>query len=124
GGDGADHLEGGPGDDHLDGRRGTDTAHYGRSPSGVTIDLTLGTASGGSGLDSLALIENARGSSHADEISGDDAANLLEGRGGDDTLAGRGGDDTLWGGPGDDYADGGSGDGDACAAETKVACEV
>jgi len=54
-------------------------------------------------------IEQAKGGSGADVISGNDVGNALWGNGGDDTLLGFGGDDYLDGGTGWDWLDGGEG---------------
>jgi len=51
-----------------------------------------------------AQIENARGGSGADRLTGNDLPNRLEGGAGDDQLIGKGGDDILVGGPGIDTA--------------------
>jgi serralysin len=59
-------------------------------------------------------IENARGSSAGDAITGSDGANRLEGIGGDDYINGYGGNDTLIGGAGNDTIDGGGGFDVAC----------
>lgn len=55
------------------------------------------------------IIENARGGSGKDTLSGNEANNILEGGAGDDTLVGNGGDDRLWGGDGADTLTGGNG---------------
>ena len=56
------------------------------------------------------VIENARGGSGGDTISGNASATLLEGRGGDDVIDGLGGADTIDGGAGADTMRGGPGD--------------
>ncbi|HYD37092.1 MAG TPA: M10 family metallopeptidase C-terminal domain-containing protein [Allosphingosinicella sp.] len=48
------------------------------------------------------IIENAKGGSARDYLSGNNVANILEGNGGDDVLSGLGGNDTLNGGDGSD----------------------
>ncbi|NVP56012.1 M10 family metallopeptidase [Mycoplana rhizolycopersici] len=55
------------------------------------------------------LIENAKGGSGNDAISGNQANNTLYGNGGNDKLYGLGGKDILYGGVGRDTLDGGSG---------------
>lgn len=98
------------GSDTLDGRGGMDMVLYNVSKTAVTVNLATGVATDGDGnTDSLANIENAEGSSQADQITGDDAANLLIGNSGDDTLNGGDGDDVLEGGDGADTLDGGDG---------------
>jgi len=102
GGDGNDRLNGGQGADILAGGEGVDTVVYG-GMAGITVNLALGTASGGeAGGDSLSGIENVIGSLGGDMLTGDAGANRLLGNAGDDVLAGGGGNDTLIGGEGDD----------------------
>ena len=88
----------------LHGGDGTDLAYYYASTSGVTVNLSTGTASGGEAEgDSLAFIEIVYGSNAAsDNLTGDAAANLLYGFGGNDTLDGGAGNDTMVGGLGND----------------------
>jgi Ca2+-binding RTX toxin-like protein len=123
---GNDILIGGAGADYLDGGDGIDTADYTvdehqpmfgppRTPSteGVTVNLALGTASGGDGegdtttthqYDRLVNIENVLGSKYADTLIGNAGVNVLSGAAGNDTLSGGGGADTLDGGAGQDTA--------------------
>ncbi|NEP14286.1 MAG: hypothetical protein F6K14_29650 [Symploca sp. SIO2C1] len=54
-------------------------------------------------------IENAKGGSGNDIITGNDSRNYLWGAGGNDSLFGNGGNDFLSGGDGNDYLDGGTG---------------
>lgn len=56
-----------------------------------------------------AIIENVRGGSAADMLTGNDANNELRGEGGDDTLSGGAGNDDLYGADGVDSLDGGAG---------------
>ena len=108
---GNDRLIGGDGADTLDGGAGQDFLDYGTSPSGVTVNLGTGTASGGHAEgDSFSHVERIAGSRHDDDLTGDASANLLKGRAGDDRLAGARGDDRLIGGVGDDRLVGGRGD--------------
>ncbi|MEK7344640.1 MAG: Ig-like domain-containing protein, partial [Pseudomonadota bacterium] len=101
GGDGNDTLSGGAGNDTLSGGAGTDTADYSASSDTVTLDLSAGTASDGTGgTDTLSSIENAKGGTGNDSLTGDANANRLEGGSGDDTLVGGAGNDTLDGGVG------------------------
>lgn len=86
----ADVLDGGDGDDVLDGGEGGDFVRYEDSPSGVTVDLAAGIATGW-GTDDLIAIEAAIGSVF------------------DDTLLGDGGDNAFVPGPGDDAVDGRAG---------------
>ncbi|MDY0870996.1 type I secretion C-terminal target domain-containing protein [Dongia rigui] len=105
GGGGNDVLTGGDGADSLTGGLGIDVANYADSSQGVTIDLTLAGAQGGTGDgsgDVLQGIEDLIGSSYGDTLSGTAAANRLEGGAGDDLLVSGGGNDTMVGGDGDD----------------------
>lgn len=105
-----DTLIGGTGADILDGGVGTDTASYQTSASGVTVNLLLGTGSGGDAAgDTFVSIENVTGSSSADNLIGEFGNNVLSGLGGNDTLDGNGGQDTLIGGAGADLLVGGGG---------------
>jgi Ca2+-binding RTX toxin-like protein len=104
GGNGNDTLDGRLGNDTLIGGAGIDTASYANAGGAVSVNLTLGTASGADGSDTLASIENVTGSAFADTITGDANANVLNGGDGDDTLNGRLGNDTLNGGNGIDTA--------------------
>jgi len=110
GGAGDDFIRSDAGADHVDGGIGRDTASYSLSATGVTIDLTAGTASGGDAEgDVLVNIEDLEGSEHNDILTGDAGANTLVGAGGDDYLYGNGGDDVLVGEAGDDVLEGGAG---------------
>jgi Ca2+-binding RTX toxin-like protein len=99
---GADILSGGYAGDQLDG--GSDIASYYTSISGVTVNLTTGTASGGDAAgDTLTSIEGLSGSNLGnDSLAGNAGANVLRGWGGDDVLTGAGGKDSLIGGAGAD----------------------
>ncbi len=61
------------------------------------------------GTDTRSLIENAKGGSGNDTITGNAAANTLEGGGGSDTINGGAGDDLVRGGSGNDTIFGGAG---------------
>jgi Ca2+-binding RTX toxin-like protein len=109
-----DFLEGGGGNDSIDGGDGFDIASFSLPTSlgfvgGVTVDLSLGQASGAQGTDQLLRIEGVRGSSSADILRGNAEPNVLQGREGDDLLEGGAGADTLMGGTGSDTLDGGAG---------------
>jgi len=89
GADGADNqITPGAGDDSVNGGTGVDTVDYRDAAAAVTVDIDLGTSTGGSGTDTLTSIENARGSAFDDVLIGDDGDNRLRGSGGNDTLAG------------------------------------
>jgi len=83
-GNGLDNtLRAGAGDNVLDGAGGNDTVSYSGAAGGVIASLATGSASGGSGNDTLWSIANLTGSDHADQLSGDDGDRLLY-----DTLTG------------------------------------
>jgi Ca2+-binding RTX toxin-like protein len=110
GGDGNDIFAGGNGADVFAGGRGVDTVRYETSASGVRVDLSLNTASGGEAAgDSFSSIETVIGSRFADTLTGDAAANTFVGGAGRDVLDGRDGNDTLDGGEGNDAIVGGNG---------------
>jgi Tol biopolymer transport system component len=101
--DGDDFLEGGAGADLLDGGAGSDSLEYSLSPSGVTVDLSAGTASGGDADgDGYLNMEGILGSAFTDALVGDAGINVLNGLDGDDVLTGRFGADTLDGWTGAD----------------------
>ncbi len=104
GGAGDDHLSGGTGNNLIDGGEGWDTVDYRFSDVGVTIDLSMFVAPGGSppAGDWLISIEAAIGSEHDDVMTGNAYENYLFGGGGNDTLRAMSGGDTLDGGDGDD----------------------
>src|SRR5207247_2151346 len=95
---------------------GTDTVDYSARSFGVTVTTGDAMANDGQTLppetDNVdSSIENVKGGSGGDTISGADAvANTLNGGGGDDTLNGLGGNDLLIGGAGTDTENGGSED--------------
>ncbi|MCW9046208.1 MAG: hypothetical protein OQK35_07735, partial [Alphaproteobacteria bacterium] len=115
GGDGDDIFIMGNGDDTIygDGAGGTfgDEVIYAHATAGVTVNLATGTATGGSGNDTLTGIENVEGSAfndtltgtiHFNEIWGNDGDDTIDGGAGDDRLAGEAGADTLTGGADND----------------------
>jgi hypothetical protein len=120
---GDDVVRGLGGNDVLGGGLGADTVDYTGSPGRVTVDLALGVAGGGAGIDFISGFERVTGSAYGDALYGDGAANVLNGVGGDDVLRGREGNDSLDGGAGVDTGDGGAGS-DTCLVETKTACEL
>ncbi len=122
GGDGNDNLYGGPGDDSLNGGAGEDTADYSLAPGPVRVSLLLGSTlefdsppSVGNGKgdgeavqgkDTLAEIENVKGTAQNDYIEGNAASNKLWGGDGADKIRGNAGDDIVDGQNGDDIVDG------------------
>ena len=96
-------LNGRAGDDTLNGGDGIDTATYVNAASGVTVNLSTGTATGGDGSDTLLSIENLVGSGFDDALTGDAGVNVFSGGAGNDVFEGKGGQDTLDGGNGIDF---------------------
>lgn len=95
GDDGDNFLEGAGGADVLDGGEGDDFAAYTTSAVGVTVNLGTGVATGGDAQgDTFTNIEHLVGSAHADTLTGDDNANIIEGGGGADAIDGA---DQIWG---------------------------
>jgi len=119
GGDGADNLQGGAGfdvlrggagADALDGGSDVDEADYSDALGAVTASLAGGSATvAGDAADTLANIENLRGSTHDDVLTGDTGANMLVGGSGNDTVNGGDGNDNLRGDAGNDVLNGGAG---------------
>lgn len=88
------------GKDVYNGGNGSDTVDYSALTAGITV--TLGQNGGpGSGFgiqageDKLISIENVIGSAGADQIRGNDVANVLQGGAGNDVLTGGGGNDNF-----------------------------
>ena len=72
GGDGNDLIEGKNGADTLDGGSGTDILTYSSSSAGVTVNLAIGSGSGGDAAgDVLSNFENIIGSIYNDVLIGD-----------------------------------------------------
>ncbi|NDY92866.1 beta strand repeat-containing protein [Ideonella livida] len=99
-------FEGGLGDDTLDGgaitdrygQTGTNRASYQNAGGAVQVNLATGTATGADGDDTLLNINQVRGSSYGDQLTGSNASawnELFEGRAGNDTLDGAGGKDFV-----------------------------
>ncbi|MGE0332005.1 MAG: hypothetical protein AB7P37_15105, partial [Ramlibacter sp.] len=110
GGAGLDALRGGTGADALDGGADTDEADYSDAVGAVTASLAGGTATvAGDAADTLANIENLRGSAYDDALTGDTGANMLVGGSGNDTINGGDGNDNLRGDAGNDVLNGGAG---------------
>ena len=103
GGLGNDAVDGLAGNDTLYGGAGQDFVIYGNSPTfGVTVDLSLNTATGGLDNDRLFEIEHVSGSNFNDTLIGDGLANSLVGLAGADILSGGAATDSLFGGAGAD----------------------
>jgi Ca2+-binding RTX toxin-like protein len=95
GGGGNDALFGGAGNDTFSGGLGFDLATYFLAPSGVQADLTVGTATGGEGTDTLTGIEDLEGSSFDDTLTGDSGENFFYPGEGNDIVVGGGGTTDL-----------------------------
>ena len=108
GGSGDDVINGGLGNDQIVGGSGSDTADFSGATKPIAADLSLGTATGGSGSDSLAGIENLNGGAGNDSLTGDGQANVINGGLGNDLIVGGLGDDSFTGGGGTDTVDYGS----------------
>ena len=96
--DGNDTLIGGIGNDLLIGGNGIDLVDYTTSSSRIVADLSANTVSDGmGGVDQLSSIENAKGSSYDDLITGSLGKNTLIGGNGNDTFYATTGDDVYYG---------------------------
>ena len=92
---GPNSFKGLGGNDLIDGRGGIDTASYSEAGAAIMVDLTAGTATGGSGKDTLTSIERVIGSRFNDTLLGSAGADVFVGGSGNDTINGRGGRDTV-----------------------------
>lgn len=99
-------LIGNKGNDILIGGGGFDTVDYTNAAAKVTVNLALGTASGGDGNDTLDGIESIIGSNFNDSLIGgngyDDSYTLYGGKGADTLVSGKGLYNSLDGGEGTD----------------------
>lgn len=110
GGAGDDALQGAGGADRLYGGAGFDMASYSGARTGLRASLARPQANTGDAAgDTYSSIEGLRGSSFADDLTGNGASNLLVGAGGADRLYGGSGNDTLAGGTAADRLSGGEG---------------
>jgi Ca2+-binding RTX toxin-like protein len=116
----------GPGADRVVGGLGSDTVSGGfLHADGFTVDLRLGTATGGgTGAvgDTVVNVEHIDGTADDDVLIGDRHDNIIFAGPGNDDLHGGAGNDHLDGHADRDLADGGRGT-DACLAERKDRCE-
>ncbi|MEO8700934.1 MAG: calcium-binding protein [Kofleriaceae bacterium] len=133
GGPGDDTLAGGGGDDQLFGEAGNDTFDEGALANGadtfdggtgsdtisyasrsVAIEITIDEVPHSGAANEhdriLASVEDARGGTGDDTITGSALANVLDGGAGNDAIDGGPGDDTLRGGTGTNLLYGGAGD--------------
>ena len=111
-------IEGGEGGDTLNGGATSEnTVSYESSDDWVRVDLnsdpntpnTVSASRGHASGDELSNFANIRGSSHDDELDGNDSANKLWGLAGADEINADGGNDMVEGGAGADEMDGGAG---------------
>ena len=121
GGEGGDELDGGAGNDVLNGGTGSgvDTADYRSFSNGVNVNLVLGSANDGTGIDTLISIEDVDGTQlprYHHRRSGRQlprrakpGIDFISGNGGTDTILAGDGNDSVLGGSGFDKIDGGQG---------------
>ena len=103
GGIGNDTLIGGAGGDVLNGGAGDDLASYATATAGVIANLLVpATNTGDAAGDTYVSIEWLTGSSHNDQLYGNNLANRLAGGAGNDVLRGLLGNDLIWGQAGSD----------------------
>jgi Ca2+-binding RTX toxin-like protein len=100
-------FEGGDGNDSINGMGGTDRVDYRNARGNVSVNLLNGFAQDGSGgTDTLANIEDVRGSrDFANNITGSAANNYLLGGNADDWFDGGAGNDTIDGGADGQFGD-------------------
>jgi Ca2+-binding RTX toxin-like protein len=120
GNDGDDVLRGGAGNDTHNGGKGSDTADYSDRLVAVTVDLDgskvlaqVGIAGEKDIINPMASsadVENVRGGSGNDVLTGTAVANIIWGGDGTDTIRGGNGNDTLYGEGAADDIDGQTGD--------------
>lgn len=84
-----------PANDLLVGGEGVAVACYCGAPSGVTVDLGTGQATGGGGSDTLVDINAVIGSDYDDTLRGSAADEMFEGSAGSDSIDGLGGRDAF-----------------------------
>jgi Ca2+-binding RTX toxin-like protein len=112
GGKANDVMQGGDGADEIRGSTGNDFADYTDKAAPVVVDIdTSQPTTGDDGTVNeqdkvYSDIENLRGGSGNDDLTGNSITNVLEGVGGADTLNGGFGNDVLRGGIGNDEENG------------------
>ncbi len=90
----------------IDGGQGVNLLDYSPYTTRVSVNLSNGT---GTGVSSLAHIDNVTGGSNNDVITGDARNNTLTGSGGNDKINGGAGNDSIQGSDGNDTVDGQTG---------------
>ncbi|HEX3357670.1 MAG TPA: C2 family cysteine protease [Tepidisphaeraceae bacterium] len=112
GNDGNDVIQGGLGNNTLSGGAGTDILNFTdhTAKQGVTIDLTVGTATMTGESDTIASdFEKLCAGQGNDSINGSAGDDYINGEAGNDTINGLGGNDQIWDGAGNDVVNGGDG---------------
>lgn len=94
---GDDEVASGDGNDTLNGAGGFDFVEYNEAEAAVDVDLAAGTATGGSGTDSLANFQDVTGSVFDDNLLGNELANAIFANCGNDFIEGRTEDDNEQG---------------------------
>jgi Ca2+-binding RTX toxin-like protein len=102
GAEGNDVFEPGNADDTFLGGAGDDFVVYEGTDAAVDVDLQAGTATGGSGNDTLTDVQFVVGTLFDDNLLGSTVNNFLIGLDGNDFIDGRAGNDVMVGGLGDD----------------------
>ena len=92
---GKNQFQGFGGNDAINGGAGIDTAVYFDAAAAIIVNLATRAVTGGSGSDTLSLIERVLGSRFDDMLTGSNANEFFLGGFGDDTLDGGGGIDTV-----------------------------
>ena len=96
---GDDNIDGGAGNDTIDGAgNGSfgDEISFSGATTGVTVNLTTGTASDGQGgIDVVSNIEHINGTRFNDRLTGNGVTNWFRPGAGDDTVDGMGGKDVV-----------------------------
>lgn len=90
-----DRLYGSKGNDIINGETGIDVLSFNKFGSGVTVNLTTGSAITSSGTSVISNIEDIEGSGFNDTLTGDIGNNQIQGFGGADTINGGAGFDTA-----------------------------
>ena len=101
-GSGDDRVLAGTGTDIYDGGSGFDTLDFGNMASGLTIDISKGTATGSGMSATFDSFETVIGTSFSDNIKGSTHDDVILGGRGDDMIRSLAGEDTLTGGAGHD----------------------
>lgn len=94
--EGNDTIYASSGTEVLDGGTGIDTLNYSNSNTGVSVNLSTNTASGGYAQNDIILnFENIVGTSQDDILTGNNSDNIFWGGAGHNIINGLGGEDTV-----------------------------